>query len=216
MRHLLDADFVVQFEQKRIALQLVGGPGEVIGLVGPNGAGKTTALRVIAGLTAVDEGYVRLGDKLCDDSVTNTFMEPAQRNVGMVFQDYRLFPQMTALHNVMFGLRTAARRGTYSSSSARGKAEEWLRRVGISDVQGHYPSELSGGQSQRVALARALATEPTVLLLDEPLAAIDEQSTVDIRNDLRTYLADFAGVVVLVSHSSVDLEKLATSTIQLA
>jgi molybdate transport system ATP-binding protein len=212
----LDVDFVVQFEQKRIALQLVGSPGEVIGLVGPNGAGKTTVLRVIAGLSAVDEGYVRVGDLLCDEVATNTFVEPAKRNVGMVFQDYRLFPQMTALQNVAFGLRTVARGRSFTKESAQRHAQEWLERLGLGGFGGHFPEQLSGGQSQRVAVARALAISPDVLLLDEPLAALDEDSSVSIRNDMRTYLSDFRGVVLLVSHSSVDIHELTSRTIHLA
>jgi molybdate transport system ATP-binding protein len=133
------------------------------------------------------------------------FVEPADRPVAVVFQDYLLFPNMTAVDNVAFGLRARGR----SRSEARARAMEWLERVGLGDHAQHRPRQLSGGQAQRVACARALATEPRLLVLDEPLAALDVGTRGDVRRDLRRHLATFDGVRLLVTHDPVDAHSLA-------
>ncbi len=180
-------------------------PGEVLALLGPNGAGKSTVLRTVAGLLAVDRGGVRVDGVALDDAGAGLFVPPERRPIGFVFQDYLLFPHLSALENVAFGLRA---RGM-AKSDARDRAAEWLLRMGLADQASHGPPSLSGGQAQRVALARALATEPRVLLLDEPLAALDAGTRREVRRDLRHHLASFPGMRVLVTHDPVDVYALA-------
>ncbi len=180
-------------------------PGEVLALLGPNGAGKSTVLRTLAGLLAADRGGVKVDGVALDDVGAGVFVPPERRPIGFVFQDYLLFPQLSALENVAFGLRA---RGM-AKSDARDRAAEWLHRMGLADQALHRPRSLSGGQAQRVALARALATEPRVLLLDEPLAALDAAARREVRRDLRHHLASFPGMRVLVTHDPVDVYALA-------
>ena len=179
--------------------------GEVVALLGPNGAGKTTVLRCLAGLLPIDRGHVRLDGVVLDDPADDVFIRPEQRPVGVVFQDYLLFPHLSALENVAFGLR--AKR--VATREARAMAEAWLERVGLADHADHRPSALSGGQAQRVALARAMATEPRLLLLDEPLAALDAGTRSDVRRELRRQLETFDGVGMLITHDPVDAYALA-------
>jgi molybdate transport system ATP-binding protein len=136
---------------------------------------------------------------------------PERRSVGVVFQDYLLFPHLSVRENVAFGLRS---RGS-PRSAARQRADEWLARVGLPDHGGDKPRQLSGGQAQRVALARALAPEPRLLLLDEPLAALDIGIRTELRRDLRTHLASFPGVRILVTHELLDAVALADRIIVL-
>ncbi|MDA0932491.1 MAG: ABC transporter ATP-binding protein [Planctomycetota bacterium] len=187
----------------RVALDL--GPDETVALVGPNGAGKTTLLRVLAGLLGVDRGKVQLGDTVLDAGPGAAFVPPQERRVGYVFQDHLLFPGMSVLDNVAFGPRS--RRAT--RRDARSSAQTWLERVGLGDLAAARPAALSGGQAQRIALARALAAEPRMLLLDEPLAAVDATARTTLRRELRELLAAFDGVRVLVVHSIDDALALA-------
>jgi molybdate transport system ATP-binding protein len=182
----------------------------VTAVLGPNGAGKTTLLRCIAGAVAIDRGRIALDDRVLDQP-PSVFVPPERRHLGLVHQGYLLFPHLTALDNVAFGLRC---RGA-STGDARCVAEGWLRRVGVAAEAGARPTALSGGQAQRVALARALATEPAALLLDEPLAALDAGTRVDIRRDLRRYLADYPGPTVLVTHDPIDALALADRVVVL-
>jgi molybdate transport system ATP-binding protein len=179
--------------------------GEVVALLGPNGAGKTTALRTLAGLTPIDHGFVRVDGDVLDDPAAKVFVPAYRRRTGVVFQDYLLFPHLSTVDNVAFGLRA----GGGSAPAARASALLWLERVGLGTVGAARPRELSGGQQQRVALARALAGEPRVLLLDEPLAALDARTRVEVRAELRRHLADFAGAAVLVTHDPLDAMVLA-------
>ena len=193
------AHLVVRRGGFTLDLEITGGRGEVVALLGPNGAGKTTALRALAGLVALTGGRIDLGGE-------PLHTVPAERRpVGMVFQDYLLFPHLSALDNVAFGPRC---RGA-GKSEARRLAGEWLARVGLAEHAAKKPRALSGGQAQRVALARALAIRPRLLLLDEPLAALDAHTRLDIRAGLRRHLADFAGVTVLVTHDPLDAMVLA-------
>ncbi|MBZ3905976.1 ABC transporter ATP-binding protein [Streptomyces griseiscabiei] len=195
----LDARLVVERDAFRLDVTLRVAPGEVVALLGPNGAGKTTALRALAGLTPLTAGRLRL------DGAALERTPPESRPVGVVFQDYLLFPHLTALDNVAFGPRCQGA----TKAEARARAAEWLDRLGLADHAGSKPRRLSGGQAQRVALARALATRPRLLLLDEPLAALDARTRLEVRARLRRHLADFEAVAVLVTHDPLDAMVLA-------
>jgi putative spermidine/putrescine transport system ATP-binding protein len=162
--------------------------GELIALLGPSGCGKTTALRVLAGLEDADTGQVLVGGR----DVTG--LPANKRDMGMVFQAYSLFPHLTALENVSFGLRLRGRR------SAPGRAGDMLSLVGLSGFSDRYPHQMSGGQQQRVALARALAIEPAVLLLDEPLSALDAKVRVQLRDEIRRIQTSVGTTTLFVTH----------------
>jgi molybdate transport system ATP-binding protein len=179
--------------------------GELLALLGPNGAGKSTVLRCLAGLAPIDAGTIRIDDTIVDDPALDTFVEPEDRPVGFVFQDYLLFEHMTVLENVAYGLR--ARKAP--RAQARRTARMWLDRVGLAGYADQRPRALSGGQAQRAALARALATDPRLLLLDEPLAALDAGARAAVRRDLRRHLETFDGMRLLVTHDPVDAYALA-------
>ncbi|HET6954855.1 MAG TPA: ABC transporter ATP-binding protein [Acidimicrobiales bacterium] len=202
---MLTADVQVRLGGLDLAVEVEVADGEVVALLGPNGAGKTTVLRAVAGLQPLDAGRVAVDGRVLDDPAGGTFVPTADRPVGVVFQDYLLFPRMTALDNVAFGLRA---RGV-GRAEARARATALLDRVGLAGQAASRPGALSGGQAQRVALARALATEPRVLLLDEPLAALDTSSRRHVRAELRRQLAGFPGARLLVTHDPVDALVLA-------
>ncbi|MCO8270604.1 ABC transporter ATP-binding protein [Actinoplanes sp. TRM 88003] len=180
-------------------IELTAAPGEVVALLGPNGAGKTTALRALAGLLPLDDGRIDL------DGIRLDQLAPEQRRIGVVFQDYLLFPHLTALDNVAFGPRCHG----VPRAEARQQAQGWLARVGLAEHVRKKPRQLSGGQAQRVALARALAGEPRMLLLDEPLAALDARTRLDTRAQLRGHLTAFGGATILVTHDPLDALMLA-------
>ena len=179
--------------------------GEVVAVVGPNGAGKTTVLRAIAGLEPIVRGCVEVGGRVVDEPATRTWVPPAQRGVGYVPQDHVLFPHLSAVDNVAFGIRAAGASRREAAATASG----WLVRLGLGERLHARPRSVSGGEAQRVALARALAIEPGVLLLDEPLAALDARTRPQVRTELRRHLADFTGARVLVTHDPVDAAVLA-------
>ena len=182
-----------------LELALTVDPGEVVALLGPNGAGKTTVLRAVAGLQPLTAGSVLL------DGVALQDLPPEDRRVGLVPQDGLLLPHLSARDNVAYGLRA---RGT-RRPEARRRADEELGRLGLADRAGDRPRQLSGGQAQRVALARALATDPAVLLLDEPLAALDALTRTEVRTDLRARLSAVAAPTLLVTHDLADAHVLA-------
>ncbi|WP_447008135.1 ABC transporter ATP-binding protein [Saccharothrix isguenensis] len=188
----------------RLDAELAVEPGEVVALLGPNGAGKTTALRALAGLLPLTGGHIRLGAETWD-APPDAFRPPERRPIGVVFQDYLLFAHMSALENVAFGLRA---RGV-GRAAAREEATRRLDRVGLSAHAGARPRTLSGGQAQRVALARALATGPELLLLDEPLAALDAATRLHVRAELGRHLRDYPGHTLLVTHDPLDAMVLA-------
>jgi molybdate transport system ATP-binding protein len=201
----LHAELVVRLGTLDLDVTLQVGAGEVLALLGPNGAGKSTILRCLAGLVPIDRGRITIDGAVVDDPASGVFVEPEQRPIGVVFQDYLLFDHMSVLENVAFGLR--ARR--VPRREARARAADWLARVGLADHAARRPGALSGGQAQRVALARALAVSPRVLLLDEPLAALDVGTRAAVRRDLRRHLDTFEGMRVLVTHDPVDAHALA-------
>jgi molybdate transport system ATP-binding protein len=179
--------------------------GEVVALLGPNGAGKTTLLRAIAGLIAFRSGRVLLDGVVLEDTSTRRYVPTERRSIGFVFQDYLLFPHLNVLDNVAFGLRSFGG----SSQAAVDSARRWLEQVGLQSYARSKPSELSGGQRQRVALARALAPNPRLLLLDEPLAALDVTTRAEVRRDLKRHLDSFAGIRLVVTHDPLEAMALA-------
>jgi molybdate transport system ATP-binding protein len=179
--------------------------GEVVALVGPNGAGKTTLLRTLAGLQPPVAGRVTLGERVLDDPSAGVRLPPQRRAVAVVFQDVRLFPRLDARANVAFGLRA---RGV-PRGEARRRAEEHLGQVHASALAGRRAGGLSGGEAQRVGLARALATDPSLLLLDEPLAAVDLSARDALREVLRERLAALGRPALIVTHDPADALALA-------
>ncbi|KJS56180.1 ABC transporter ATP-binding protein [Streptomyces rubellomurinus subsp. indigoferus] len=201
----LDAHLRVDRPAFTLDLALAAAPGEVVALLGPNGAGKSTALRALAGLLPLTGGHLRLDDRLLEGPAQRLHTPAEERPVGVVFQDYLLFPHLSALDNVAFGPRCQGR----PKRAARAEAADWLERMGLAEHASARPGRLSGGQAQRVALARALAVRPRLLLLDEPLAALDARTRLDVRAQLRRHLAEFEAVAVLVTHDPLDAMVLA-------
>jgi molybdate transport system ATP-binding protein len=187
-----------------VDVELAVADGEVLAVLGPNGAGKSTVLRVLAGLLRPGGGRVVVdGEQVWDDGAVH--LPPHRRSLGMVFQDHLLFPHLSVTENVAFGPRS---RGI-PRAAARAAATTWLDRVGLAGLGDRRPGQLSGGQAQRAALARALAGDPRVLLLDEPLSALDARTRLTVRAELRRHLADYPGSTVLVTHDPVDAMALA-------
>lgn len=180
----------------RASFPLDGPPVTV--LFGPSGAGKTTVLRAIAGLDRPDRGFIRFGGETWFDSEERRYTAPQGRGVGMLFQDYALFPHLSVEANVAFGLHRI------SQEVRRSRVAELAGKLGIAELLHRMPSELSGGQRQRVALARALAPSPRLLLLDEPLSALDAPSRDALRGELRALLTDTGLPAIVVTHDRVE------------
>ena len=189
----LELDVEKSLENFKLAVRFEAGRGG-LGLLGASGAGKSMTLRMIAGVATPDRGRVVLDGRVLFDSVAGVNVSPAQRRIGMVFQDYALFPHMTVAENVAFGLHelSEAERG------ARVRVE--LAKMHISELANRYPREISGGQRQRVAIARSMATEPGALLLDEPFAALDPHLRRQMEEQLRETLRSYNGAVIFVTH----------------
>ena len=164
--------------------------GEFISLLGPSGCGKTTVLRMVAGFETPSQGRIRIAGQDVTD------LRPNQRAIGMVFQAYALFPNMTVAENVAFGLKIKG----MGRAEAQDRVADMLRLIGLPQMGGRYPFQLSGGQQQRVALARALAPQPRVLLLDEPLSALDAKIRVSLRNEMREIQQKLGITTIFVTH----------------
>lgn len=180
-------------------------PGTTVALLGPNGAGKSTTVELLAGLLPLDAGRIELAGRVLDDPSAGVFVPPEHRRIGVVFQQYLLFDHLTVLDNVAFGpmSRGEGRR------AARTAARPWLAAMQLDEFADRRPRELSGGQAQRVAMARALASGPDLLLLDEPLAALDVATKSDLRRILATHLRSFDGPRLIITHDPTDAFLLA-------
>ena len=173
---------------------------EILVLFGPSGSGKTTILHTIAGLTQPDAGLIKLGGKSFYDGRTSS-LSVQDRNVGMLFQDYALFPHMTVEKNIKYGMKR-------KDDDRSFVVDQLLHVLGIQQLLSKYPHQISGGEKQRVALARALATEPSVLLLDEPLSALDRQTRIDCQDELMRLHELWKIPFIIVTHDKEEAEKL--------
>ena len=182
-------------------------PGRPLALVGPNGAGKSTLVAAIAGLLPLASGIIRVGDLIV--SAGEAAVPPDLRRVGVVFQDFLLFPHLTVRDNIAFAARV---RGA-GRAVARAEAQPWLERFELDHLAARHPAQLSGGQAQRVALARALASDPEVLVLDEPMASLDVEIRDEVRADLARHLRDFGRPTVLVTHDAEDVAAIADDVV---
>jgi ABC-type Fe3+/spermidine/putrescine transport system ATPase subunit len=165
--------------------------GEIMTLLGPSGCGKTTTLRIIAGFIQIDSGHILLDNAIIDD------VPPYLRNIGIVFQDYALFPHINVFKNIAFGMRMKKR---YSRQEIRNRVEEMLSLVGLEGYEHRYPDQLSGGEQQRVALLRAIAPHPNILLLDEPLSALDFQLRKRLRQEIKNVQRRLGITMLYVTH----------------
>lgn len=179
---------------------LRGERGSIVALLGASGSGKTTLLRCIAGLEQPEIGYIKIGDKVALDSEKRIQLPPEQRNIGLVFQSYALWPHRTVKENVGYGLKL---RGTNSAEMAK-RVQAILDRMGLGHLADRYPSQLSGGQQQRVAICRALVYEPRVLLLDEPLSNLDAKLREEARYWIRKLILDLEICAILVTHDQTE------------
>lgn len=198
----LHARVVVRRRDFTVDIALDVAPGETVAVMGRSGAGKSTLLTALAGLTPLDEGGITVDARVLDRA-PRLRTAPMHRGVVLLGQDARLFPHLTARENVAFGPRSAG----VAASVARSAADEWLARVGLPDAGERRPAHLSGGEQQRVAVARALAAEPRVVLLDEPLVALDAVTASEIRSMLSEHLTGVT--TIAVTHDAVDAAALA-------
>jgi molybdate transport system ATP-binding protein len=201
----LEAALTVRRDGFLLDLRLDLAAGRTLAVLGRNGAGKSTALAALSGLAPVDAGRIVLDDVVLDDPGTGRFVPPERRPVGTVLQQPALFPHLTVLDNVAFGLRTAR----IPRAEARERARAALDGEGLADLADRKPSAISGGQAARVALVRTLIRRPALLLLDEPLAAIDAELRPALRERIRADLDAFAGSALVVTHDVRDVEAFA-------
>jgi len=196
--HGTSGDFVLE-------VKLEVKEGDFLVVFGPSGSGKTTLLRMIAGLEKPDEGYIEVKGKVWFDSQKGINLPPQKRDVGFVFQDYALFPNMSVFENIAFGMKR----------KDKDKIMELLRMAGMEHLAHRNPTSLSGGQKQRVALLRALAREPSILLLDEPLSALDYQMAQVLREEIKNFHKNYGITTIMVSHNKEDAFKLANQVVYL-
>ena len=206
------ADVEVARGEFTLAAKFEVRPGEVLAVLGPNGSGKSTLLSVLSGLLHPDRGRVEFGDRVWVDTASGAWVPTHRRGAGLLAQNALLFPYLSALDNVAFGPRAAG----MSRARARETAQQWLSEVDGEALAAHKPDQLSGGQAQRVALARALAAEPDVLLLDEPLAALDVDAAPAMRGLLHRVLRRQDTPTVLVTHDVLDAMVLADRVLVLS
>lgn len=197
---MLVADLGERRGSFELAFELAAAAGETTVLVGESGAGKTSILRLLAGLDHPDRGTITLDGEVYVDIAARVCRPAWERDVGYVAQDYSLFPHLNVLENVAFGLRALG----VAAGEGRARVEEALQRAGVAELGRRLPSQLSGGQQQRVALARALVLQPRLLLLDEPLSALDVQTRRQLRGELRALLRELPCVSIYVTHSPLE------------
>ena len=197
---MLDADIQLRLSRLNLDTAFTVASGEVLALLGPNGSGKSTTLRALVGLLPLAGGRIVLDGTVLDDPAQRVKIPPEQRPISLMFQDYLLFPHLSAIENVAFGLRAKG----IDKKAARDKASETMARLGLDGLAEAKPGSMSGGQQQRVAMARALVTDPKLLLLDEPLAALDVSTKTDVRRLLREVLRESVAANVLVTHDLLD------------
>ena len=201
MSHRLEVRLVKRLPGFTLDVEWTAGEG-VAALFGPSGAGKTLTLQCLSGLLEPDAGRVVVDDRVLFDAETGVDLPPQRRQIGYVFQGYALFPHLSVADNIGFGLRDRPR------AEARGRAADVIARMGLEGFEARRPHELSGGQRQRVALGRALAPDPALLLLDEPLSALDATLRQSLRDDLRRILAEWRTAAVLVTHDFTEAYRL--------
>jgi molybdate transport system ATP-binding protein len=206
----LTVDLISEFEKQfpagpliRAHLRCPTGPSSLTVLFGPSGSGKTTTLRCLAGLERPGRGHIRLGDEMWFDSDRRIFLPPQKRRIGYLFQDHALFPHLNVTHNIGYGL------GALGRAERQQRVKEIKDLLGLSGLGHRYPGQISGGERQRVALARALVCRPRLLLLDEPLSALDVPLREQLRRELRRSLAQLRIPAVLVTHDRVEALSLA-------
>jgi len=197
--HGAQGDFLLELEFEM-------GADELIVVLGPSGSGKTTLLRMLAGLEKPEEGSIEVNGEIWYDSKRGINLPPQKRDVGFVFQDYALFPNMSLFENIAFGMK---KKDTQ-------KIMELLRLAGLEQLKDKKPSGLSGGQRQRVALLRALAKEPKLLLLDEPLSALDPETAITLREEIKKFQRSFNIPTIMVSHNREDALSLASRVLLLS
>lgn len=204
----LEINLQKSLESFRLAVDFQADRG-ALGLLGASGAGKSMTLRMIAGVVTPDSGRMILNGRVLFDSASGENITPARRRIGVVFQDYALFPHMTVAENVAFGLHQL------SEAECKSRVWHYLERMHIADLADRYPNEISGGQRQRVAIARCMATEPEALLLDEPFAALDPHLRRQMEEQLRETLRDYNGVVIFVTHDMEEAFRFCTELLVL-
>ena len=202
----VEADMVLRrSDDFELAIELELADESTTALLGPNGAGKSTVVSALAGLLAIDEGHISFDHRLVDSPSNNVFVPPHQRRVGVVFQGHQLFDHLSVLDNIEFGPRSMGR----GRQRSRELAELWIDKFELQALRDRRPRDLSGGQSQRVALARAMAIDPALLLLDEPLSALDVASRSRVRRTLARDMGECASPRLLITHDPVDAFLLA-------
>lgn len=186
-------------------------PGQTLAIVGPNGSGKSTIIHTVAGLSPLIDGSLNVDGVAWDEPASRTWVQPEERDCAVAFQDLRIFPHLNVLRNVEYGLRARRR----SRTDVQARAVDALAAVGAGHLARRSTSDLSGGERQRVALARAIVTKPRVLLLDEPLSAVDADSRVLLRELIPALVTDLGAMTLMVTHDPADVDAMAAERLSL-